>query len=211
MRLDANCVRALCIEGVHMIGFEIVWDVDSVKPWRSGKVDKALLSAAKAAGGDAIRKSRTLAKREIRKRKTIKDHRLHKALFLTYPFKTEKLNDLVWKLKFSDKPFPLAYFKHRQLKAAGKGRKKRNAGIQVEVNVGEPEVLRHAFLAKMRSGFLNVFQRVGKKRLPIEPLFSSRVSDVANDAGFMPLVQGRAKAEFEDTFHRVFALRMGSI
>lgn len=203
-----------------MVDFKIEWDIESLRPWRSGKVDDALLFAAKRAGGDAFRRARTEFKRGIKRRKTLKDMRIADALFIKYPKSEKSLDDLVWRLNISDKAFPLSYFAYRQKVRSktvtdsdgNKSKVRRNAGLTVEVNRGQREVLRHAFVLTMDSGHVGIFERgPGRKRLPLRKLFSSRVSDTASDDGFMEALRTKSQEVFSSTFARLFAMRMSKL
>jgi hypothetical protein len=177
---------------------EIVWDASTLKVWRNARVDAAILWAARRAGSDAIRKARTAAKAKIKKRKRMKQRRVQSGLPLTFPAATSKLGDLIWRMGVSGETVPLGEYPSRQTKS----------GVKLEVNVGEPERLKHAFIATLKSGHRSVFQRSGKKRLPIEELFTTRLSDVASDTGFMPDVAEAAQKEFLSTFDRLLTMRL---
>lgn len=187
-------------------------------------MERALTEAFRGAGGDAIRKSRTEAKRKIRRRKRLRDSFLHSQLILNYPLAGTPLEGMSWHLKPSQQAVPLTDYPFRQLwKNAktkdGEVRRDKNnkiikvpAGISIQVNKGSRKILRHAFILTMKNGHTGIFQRRYKnKRLPLDKLFSSRVSDVASDDNFMPSLRESAQVEFTDTMFRLLKIKLGQL
>jgi hypothetical protein len=106
-----------------------------------------------------------------------------------------------WMMKVSGKPVPLAEYPVRATRQ----------GVMVEVNKGKRKLVRGAFIRTMKSGHKGVFRRKGARRLPLRELFTTRVSDVFNDAGFVPAVHTIAQNKFQTTFARLFAMNLQKI
>jgi hypothetical protein len=148
--------------------------------------------AAKLAGRDALRAMKTEASRYIRGRKGMKISVVQDALFAD---QLERPGYLVWRVTASAKALPISAFRYRQTKR----------GVVAEINRGVSTLIRGAFEAEMRSGHVGIYRRRGKSRLPIDELFTSRVSDVMRDVA--PNVLERGEAVFRKTFERVVTLR----
>lgn len=165
------------------------------------RVQRALVSAARKAGGDAVRAMRVVGRRTVRARKRMKSPRVTKAFTLAFPRgpAAGSLDGLEWRMDVSRAPVPLSEYPIRQVKA----------GVQIQVNrSGARALVRSAFLATMRSGHRGVFRRRGDKRLPIDELFTTRVSDVFGDAGVIPATYDRAQTVFSSAFQRLLALEL---
>lgn len=158
----------------------------------------AIRRAMRKAGGDAIRAMRAEGKRHIRDRKWIKAGQIAKGLALRLPRSFS--SDMEFRLDVSGKAFPLAAYPHRQTKK----------GVSVKVNrsAGSRTLILGAFVATMRSGHAGIFMRKGNKRLPIEELFSTRLVDAFQDAGFIPGVQHRGVSVFRAAFKRLLPLEI---
>ncbi len=161
-------------------------DSSGLVPWyRQGTA--AVVRAARMAGSDALRAMRTEASTQVRERKNLKLRDVNKAMTMDF----SRADSLAWRLTCSASAMPLVEFGARQTKA----------GVSVEVTPGKRTVIRGAFIAEMKSGHRGVFYRVGKKRLPIDEMFSSRISDAFTDA--LPAIAERGLAAFRSTFDRV--------
>lgn len=181
-----------------MATFTYTWDTERIKGLVNQGLERAVVAAARKAGRDALRALRTDSVKALRERKRFKASALRKALTPQSP-KGARLENLAWTLTVSGRPMPLASFPYRGTK---------RKGVRVEVNVGRPKYLRNAFVATMRSGHTGIFERVGRARLPIRELYSTRVTDVFRDAGFVPERFARAGVVFGSTFDRVLPLEI---
>jgi hypothetical protein len=177
---------------------ELVWDSRDLKFWRGGRLEAALVSALSKSGSDAIRASRTETKRKVRQRKRMKAGRIAKGTPLIFPGNKKTIHKLVWRMKVSGEAVPLADYPLRQT----------NQGVMVEINVGQRSLIKGAFRTVLKSGHKGVFRRVGSSRLPIKELFTTRLSDVASDQGFMPEVAERAQRVFGSAFGRLLAMEL---
>lgn len=202
-----------------MAEFTFEWDRSQLKPFMNHTAEKAFFTAAKKAGGDGLRAARASAVKHIRTRKNIKATTIRDALVLQYA-KGSHIDDLVWKLKVRDQKIPLGAYSPRQTKQG------------VSVRIGRKrELLRHAFIATMKSGHKGVFWRdldsrkltrrqqaernrlknpgpLRVKRLGIEELFSTKIIDLFRDRGMVDTVNKRAQSVFSTTFKRVLPLEL---
>ena len=191
---------------------EFVWDSRDLAIWRGGKVDKALADALKKAGGDAARAMKVESSRGVRSRKRMKVAFVNRSLPLEFP-KSKEIARLAWRMDVSGALVPVVALPHRQ---TGKG-------VMVQINVGASKLIKGAFLATMASGHKGVFQRYGPRRIAmkgrskgkmrqaIREAFTTRVSDVFLDAGFIPKVQARTQAVFSSSFARLLPMELGKL
>ncbi len=195
-----------------MSAIEFVWDSRDLAVWRGGKVDGALASALKKAGADAIRATKTESSRMVRSRKQMKAGFVGKALPLTYP-SSKEIARLAWRMDVSGALVPVSAYPHRQTRK----------GVSVAINRGSRSLIRSAFVATMSSGHKGVFTAFGPKRVirsgryaghmrhPIKEAFTTRVSDVFLDGGFIPAVQARAQSVFSASFARLMPMELGKL
>lgn len=179
------------------------WDSRELKVFRGGKIEDALGRAMHGAGGLAIRRIKTTSIKDVREKKTLKAGRLRAGLPLIYPSNNrgKAAGSLEWIMKVSGRGIALAEYQHRQTKA----------GVLVTVNKGRPKLVKGAFVARMKSGHKGIFIRrtvAGKKsrRLPIDEFFSTRISDVFGDAGFIPKLHALGAETVSSEFSRLFSV-----
>lgn len=87
-------------------------------------------------------------------------------------------NRLAGALKYTGLSIPLINFKvtpNRPLQ-----RRSRGVRVTTEVQRGNPKIWNHAFIARMKSGHVGVFERVGGKRYPIRQLYSTNIPSMIN-------------------------------
>jgi hypothetical protein len=173
------------------------WDSRALDVFRGGKIEGALRNALAKAGGDAIRFVRTGTSRMVRQRKRMP---------LFFPRNKAEISELVWRMDVSGEPVPLSEFPHKVVPRPD-GRR-RGGGVMVQVNVGRRQLVRSAFVARLKSGHVGIFRRRGDPRLPIDEAFTSRLSDVVQDTGFIPFVQAGAQARFQASFSRLIDLEL---
>ncbi len=188
---------------------EFTWSSRDLAMWRGGKVEKALAQALSKAGGGAARAMKAESSRQIRERKRFRAWHVNRALPLTFPTSKE-ITRLAWRMDVSGAPVPVAAFSHRQTRR----------GVSVAINKGSRSLIRSAFIATMASGHKGVFTAFGPKRIigrgtyagafrrPIREAFTTRVSDVFNDSGFIPRVQRRAQGVFARDFERLLPMEL---
>ena len=153
------------------------------------RADALAYKTARLAGSSGVRAMRAEASRQIRDRWNIKAARVNKALSTVFP---RSGSELVWKVRSSYGPTPLADFGARQTKR----------GVTVVIRKGGSRTLiPGAFLATMKSGHVGVFTRVGKARLPIQERFGPKISNAFKDAA--PAIAERGRAVFFATFERL--------
>jgi hypothetical protein len=144
---------------------------------------------ARMAGSSAIRSMRAEASRRIRAQWNIKASRVNKTLSIIFP---QVGGEMVWKLRSSYGPTPLADFGARQT----------SKGVSVMIyKGGGRQVIPGSFLATMKSGHVGVFTRMGKKRLPIQERYGPPISSIFR--GTAPYVVNRGRDVFLSTFERL--------
>lgn len=171
----------------------------------SAFTDRRILAAtARAfskAGGDALRKIRTEGNKLVRARKRIKAGRVRQGLPTSRKGSTSNIASLEWRMRISGRNVPLAFYPHRQTKA----------GVSVEINPGQRKVIKGAFVATMKSGHKGVFERMGKKRLKIEELKSSTLTNVFMDPDSIPAVQATAQRTLSSAFDRLLPVELAKV
>jgi hypothetical protein len=182
------------------VQLEVTWDRSKIEPFLNQRLEKAVGRAVSKAGGDAIRTLRVESSRVVRQRRRIKVARVNRSLELIYP-RSKEIDSLVWRMDVSRKPIPIAEYPHRQTRS----------GVTVAIKTAGRVLIKSAFVATMRSGHEGVFLRLGKSRLPIKELFTTRVSDVFGDTGMVPSVLAQALGKFDTTFDRVLPLEIAKL
>lgn len=184
------------------------WDSRELEQFRDRRIERALQRALSKAGGDAIRFLRTGSSRLIRQRKKLRASRVRRGLSLAFPPAGTDIAGLEWRMDVSGEPVPLGEFPHRFVPR--KNGRRHGGGVRVQVNVGKWTLVRSAFVARMKSGHVGIFRRRGEARLPIDEAFTSRISDVVQDSGFIPYVQAGAQVRFDSSFRRLFPLELAT-
>lgn len=178
----------------------MTWGGD-LEQFKNRGLDKTVTRAVSMAGSDALRALRADTNRYVRARKQFPLKTLEKSIRMNFP-KMRHIYDGVWTMRVRGEPMPLGAFKFRQ------GKK----GVYVTINKGNRRLIRGAFVARMRSGHVGVFARAGKGRLPINEMFTSRLTDLFKDSEFQANMWTRPGYVFNRTFNRVFkALMMKKI
>jgi hypothetical protein len=167
------------------------WDSRDLKMWRGKAVDKALARALRLAGNAALRAMQGQSVEEVQRKKLMKESAIRDGTPMDKPGSRVEIRALTWKMRISGKAIPLGKFLHQR----------GPLGVSVAVNRGGGrKLIRGAFVATMKSGRKGIFLRRGKARLPIDELYSSKISDVMSDRGTIPRVQGQALFVMEKTF-----------
>lgn len=200
-----------------MPAISLQWDPKELAVWLEGKTEAAVVRAVSKAGGDALRFLRAGSSRLIRSRKRFKVSRVNKAMTLRYPRGVRSIEELVWHMDVKDSAMPIADLPNRQVRR----------GVSVAVNTSGRKLLAQAFIARMKSGHTGVFlraegggigpltkrqtklgQRLRVGRLPIQEVFTSRISDVFADDGFLGFVGGGVSDKFAEAFGRLLPLEL---
>jgi hypothetical protein len=185
---------------------ELHWDRRDLGVWGGAKFESAIARALRKAGTDAIRSIKAFSSKGIRAKKRFRVAAVNRALPVTQP-QGRGIHQLAWRMDVSGAATPASAFPVRQVRK----------GVNLAINTGSRKLLKGAFVATMRSGHKGVFirellakpKRVG--RLPIEEVYTTRISDVFRDTGFMPAVQAKGSAVFTKAFARVFPVELGKI
>lgn len=174
------------------------WDQSTLQPLREQGLERALFRTLRMSGGDAIRAMRTASNRAIRFRKRMKASSVTRGLVLRMPRGRQVIENLEWRVDVSGASVPLSAYPYRQIKS----------GVSVAVNKGKRKHIKGAFVARMQSNHVGIFVRRGKGRLPIDELFSTRISDVFSDHGMVPAVFARGSQVFSTSFARLLPLEL---
>lgn len=180
------------------LAIALQWDRKQLQALRAQNLERAITKTMRWAGRDAIRAVKASGSKGVRAKKRMKAGRVNASLVLTFPKGAKHIDDMAWRMDVSGKPIPLVDFPNRQTKK----------GVSVAVNRGRRVLVVSAFRATMKSGHTGIFRRQGEKRLPIDELFSTRVSDVFLDGGFVPALLARGQLVFNATFNRVLPLEL---
>lgn len=124
-------------------------------------ITNGLPKAIAGAINDTTKDEKVVISRKIRDRVNIKKRDIDPYI-TTKKATPSNLTGLI--ILSETKRIPLIYFKARFARKSRRG-----VSYQIAVDGGR-KTLPHAFIAQMKSGHEGVFQRVGKKRLPIEEL-----------------------------------------
>jgi hypothetical protein len=116
------------------------------------------LTEARSTFYDAINKNYALEKTKSREKEAI------------YVQRTEQ-QSLYGFLRYSSRTLPLINFKTSPNTVRTKGEMRKT--ISTEVRRGNKTKWRHSFIAKMKSGHVVIFERVGKVRYPITQLMAN--------------------------------------
>ena len=169
------------------------WDSRDLEVWRGGKVEGALVRALRLAGNQALRGMQRDSVQHVTSRKLMRDADVVKGLPLVFPSRKEAIRDLVWREKVSGKVVALSKLPHIQTKR----------GVSVRVNVGgSTRRIKSAFIARVHSGHVGIFRRRGKARYPLDHLVTTRLSDVMQDGGVIPKIEGAAYTKIQSAFER---------
>ena len=174
------------------------WDRSQIGYLETGKLKGALMRALRKAGSTALRDMRSEASKRIRARKRIKSRYITRAITLRRA-RGADIAGMEWALDVSGTPVPLVAYPARQTRK----------GVSVEVNRGKRTLVKHSFIATMKSGHKGVFRRRGTARLPIEELRGSRPVDALLHKGEADAVAERGGRSFGATFVRVLPLEIG--
>jgi len=174
------------------------WDTSKIQPLRDGGLERALFRAVSKAGGDAIRAARVASSRTVRFRKRFRVSKVNQGLPIRFPRGPRVLDDLEWRITPSGETMPVSAFP---------GARQVKLGASVGIN-RQRKTIPGAFVAKMKSGHVGVFKRRGSKRLAIDELFSTKISDVFRDGGMIPAVHTRAQVVFSASFARLLPLEI---
>jgi len=81
------------------------------------------------------------------------------------------------RIRTAGKNIPLVHYRKSPKRLSYNPRK-----ISVQVKkTGAVHILKHAFIPKLKSGYMGIFERAGKSRYPIEQLFGPRIPDILSN------------------------------
>lgn len=188
-------------------------------------------AAARIAGDEALKTARRQVVSYVRRRKALKmknapiAKRINDSMKSVKPRPGTHFADMRWELRVLAIRMPMAAYPHSPVPGFG-------GGVRVEINKGRPKLVKHAFLAKVKSGtersraalqagggvptlhsgifvrqphavHLPAQNKWGVTQLPIRELFSSNIADVIHDGLVQREIQERAQEVYAETFARV--------
>lgn len=181
-----------------MAEFTVTWHEKSLLGIRSRTVERAVFQAVKKAGGDALRRLRAEAKRQVRARVAIRAGYLAASALPLQFARGRRLDELQWVMRVSGREVPLGEYPRRATKK----------GVNVEVQRGRRVLLKGAFLATARTGRKSVFLRPSKFRYPMGHRLGLNVADAMADGQIPAVALGEAGKVLGAGFARLFPLEL---
>lgn len=166
-------------------------------------IPKGVEKAVAAALNRAAEGARTIAIKKVRERYYIQAKDVRE----TIEIKKAMINEPVAIIKASGSPLALSKFRITPSNPPAKRRKK---PIIARVVRGEGGPIRSAFVAKMQSGHIGVFRRVGKERLPITELYGPSVPQMLGHESVTEYIEEKARERLENRLeHEINRLLRG--
>jgi hypothetical protein len=183
-----------------VIAFE--WNSRDVPFARGGgAAEKALARALRLAGNQALRVMAEESESHVTGRKVIDRDRVKAGLDLIFPGSKDVIASLVWTERVSGEAMPLSRFPFIAARV-----------LRVRVNQASGfKAIKGAFARRLGSGHLGIFRRKGRERLPIQELWTTRISDAMGDDGAVDRVQGKAMERFSSAFERGLGREMDKL
>jgi hypothetical protein len=179
------------------VSVQVIVDRRELDALSVGRMKPAVIKALRRAGSTALRDMRSELSKRVRARKRIKAAAIREALRLRRAQGSD-IDAMEWAIDVSGKAMRVADYPHRQTKR----------GVSVEINRGQRSLIRGAFVATMKSGHKGVFVRRGRRRLPIDERFGSRVVDALGHQGEVEAIQRRGQSSFQATFKRMLGIEL---
>lgn len=169
-------------------------DYGSLQHFLDSVSEKAVWEAARKGGNTTLRRMQAEANRRVRAQRNLKQRFVKNALRLQFPRRrgSSSRQSLQWQMNVRGDGVGLINYSPRETKR----------GVSVNV-AGQRQLIEGAFIATMDSGHTGVFRRTGTGRLPIEELFSTRVSDVFLNTGFIPELHQFVQQTFDENWRRL--------
>lgn len=187
-------------------------------------------AAARIAGDESLKTARAWIVTYVRHRKALIlenapiPKRINQSMKSVKPRRGTHFADMRWELRVRAIPMPMAAYPHSPVPGLG-------GGVRVEINKGRPKLVKHAFIATVKSGtersraalqaaggvptlHTGIFVRQphaahqpaqnkwGVTQLPIRELFTSTIADVISDGLVQREIQERAQEVYAETFAR---------
>ena len=167
---------------------------------RGGGFKKATVRASKKAAFTSARDMTSEAVKIVREQKGLKVKAIKKAIRIKKN-RARRIADMQWGVTIKDTKTRLTDYKVRPTKK----------GVMAEVNKGQPQLYKGAFLATMRSGHKGAFNRESKARLPIKEIPGPSPRGSLNNAIAIARLQRRGVESFNKTFKRVFSTELAKV
>ena len=180
-----------------MLKMRVEFSKEELAALKASRIKPGISRAMKRAAATSLRDMRAEAQKRIRARKRLKVKTV-KAAIVPTKNAGRQIEDMNWGIRLRGKAFRLIDYPHRQLKR----------GISVSVNKGKRTKLPHAFLAKMKSGHVGIFQRNHPDRRDIRELLGSRPVDALLHDGEADSISARGRRSFFNTMDRLLAAEL---
>lgn len=172
---------------------EFRWDSRDLEIWRGNKTEKALARALRLAGNAAIRTVQKESSGHILSKKYLRESEVKDGLPLIFPGTRTEIRALQWTELVSGKPIQLIKFPHVAT----------SNGILIRISKGTgTKRIASGFLATMKSGRKGIFMRRGKARLPIDELYTTRLSDSMSNPATIVSIYSKAYPKMQATFDK---------
>jgi len=142
----------------------------------------------------AINRAADTAKTEAAKTVRRTYYISHKDVLSTMRIYRATPNDMQAAVVSKGQVVPLAKFRMTPKKPDPRRKKP----IVARVMRGSGGPIKHAFVARMKSGHVGVFWRVGKKRLPLEQRFGPSVPEMLNSPSTIAWVERKANEKLDE-------------
>lgn len=159
-------------------------------------VDRVLPQATARALNRTATTVRAQASRRIRERYNLKAGAIRAQMRISRANRGRLTAEVI----ASGRPIPLIEFSARQTRK----------GVSVQVIRGRRKVRLHAFVAKMRTGHVGVFERTSSKRLPIRELFSVSLPSAFTQKEILTSIEQVAVERFRIELERELRFRTGA-
>ncbi len=166
-----------------------------------GGIDKAIVRAINR----SVESAQTAAVKKVKDRYYIKAGDVRK----TIKIKKANYSDRIAIIRATGSPVALSKFSVTPSKPP---KKRRKTPVKVRVLKGEsPKSLTHAFVTRLSSGHIGVFERVGKARYPIKQFYGPSVPQMLGHDSVVKYVEERAKEQLIKRFdHEIERLLRGA-
>lgn len=171
-----------------------------------GHIPGAANKAASNAINRAVMTARTEASKKIREMYYINQ----KAIYATMTVIKASPSNPVARIKSKSGPIPLIKFKVKPTSPYEKqgsettrvqkraAKKRRGSPVIARVKKGGGGEISHAFIAKMKSGHVGVFEREGKTRKPMDQLYGPSITQMLGNPSVIQYIEAQSLAKLDE-------------
>lgn len=170
--------------------------------------DKEIRKSAARSINRTATGTRTFLSKEVRKELKIKAKPVRDAVRIKKASPNASLRNIQGIVEVSGKPIPLIEFGARERNVRKDGKVYKGVSVRVK---DRRKVVRGGFLATMKSGRTGIFKRKGKSRLPIRELFSTSITDILRNEGFLDRIAKFVDERFFREFKRDLEFRISKL